>query len=140
MSTTKPRIRVSGSRNGSWRSWAMSRRTLTFGSRKAWVRHGGRIPTSSASSSEKSSSVNVARPHPACCISRISRVCSLRWLIVSDRMTSSVTTPPALRSTCTSPICRPNSANTSSRESMHVSTTVCSAGGTARPSALAFAR
>ena len=98
------------------------------------------MPTSFASSSENSSSVKVPRPQPACCMSRISRVCSLRWLIVSERITSSVTTPPALRSTCTSPICSPNSANTSIRESMQVSTTVCSAGGTARPSAFALAR
>ena len=140
MSTTKPRTRVPGSRNGSRRSCFMSRRTLTTGSRNACVRHDGRIPTSVASSSVKSSSVKVPNPQPACCISRISRVCSLRWLIVNDRITSSVTTPPAFRRTCTSPISSPNRAKTSRRESMQVNTTVCSAGGTARPSAFALAR
>jgi hypothetical protein len=43
--TTKPRTgyRATGT---VWRSCAMSRRTITKRSRKAWVRHGGRIPTS----------------------------------------------------------------------------------------------
>ena len=60
--------------------------------------------------------------------------------MASERMTSSVTTPPALRSVCTSPSFSPNSANTSMRESMQVSSAVLSAGGTATPSALALAR
>ncbi len=103
------------------------------------MRHGGRMPTSSASSSENSSSVKVASPQPVCWTSSTSRVPSLRWLMVSERTTSSVTTPPALRSTCTSPMARPNSANTSIRESMQVTTAVCSDGATAAPSALAAA-
>src|SRR5690606_8167087 len=127
-------------RNGSWRSWTMSRRTLSAGSRNACVRHDGRIPVSAASSSQNSSSVNVARPQPLCWTSSTSRVPSLRWLIVSERITSSVTTPPALRSTWVSPMSIPNRANTSIRESMHVTTAVRNDGGTASPSALAAAR
>ena len=123
MSSTKPRTRVSGSRNGSWRSWAMSRRTLCAGSRKACVRHGGRMPTSCGQllgelvvgERAQPAARRAGRAAPRGC-------CSLRWLIVSERITSSVTTPPALRSTCTSPSFSPNSVNTSMRESMQVST------------------
>src|SRR5215211_527492 len=50
----------------------------------------------------------------------------------SDRMTSSVMTPPALRSTCASPYCSPSAANTSSRESMHVTTAIRRRGWTSR--------
>ena len=47
----------------------------------------------------------------------------------SDRMTSSVMTPPALRSTCASPSSSPSAANTSSRESMHVTTRAAAVAG-----------
>ncbi len=44
------------------------------------------------------------------------------WLIVSDRSTSSVTSPPALRSTCASPGASPSSAYTSILASMQATT------------------
>ena len=53
-------------------------------------------------------------------ISITSRVPSRRCEIASERITSSVTTPPALRSTCASPSPSPSAAKTSSRESMQV--------------------
>ena len=40
----------------------------------------------------------------------ISRVPSSRWLIASERISSSVTTPPALRMTCASPSCQAEDA------------------------------
>src|ERR1700712_5448277 len=48
----------------------------------------------------------------------ISSVPSLRCETDSERIMSSVTTPPALRSTCASPCRRPSAPKTSRRESM----------------------
>src|SRR5690606_20837759 len=52
--------------------------------------------------------------------------------ITSERITSSVTTPPALRITCASPSTRPSSTPVSSRASMHATTAMCRAGGIGR--------
>src|SRR5829696_1564779 len=66
-------------------------------------------------------------------MTRISRVPSRRWDRTSDRTTSSVTSPPALRSTCACPNRRPSAGSTSILASMHVSTTRRRSGGAARP-------
>ena len=44
-------------------------------------------------------------------------------LMMSDRTTSSVTSPPALRRMCASPVRRPSASLTSSRASMQATTT-----------------
>ena len=54
---------------------------------------------------------------------------SSRWLIASERISSSVTTPPALRMTCASPSARPRIRYTSSRASMQATTATCLLGG-----------
>src|SRR3712207_7400613 len=69
-------------------------------------------------------------------MSMTSRVPSRRWDTASERIMSSVITPPAVRSTCASPCSRPSAANTSRRESMQVTmasrrlgrTSMCRAG------------
>ena len=77
--------------------------------------------------------MKVSIPHSVWWITMISRVPSLRWEIASERMTSSVTTPPALRMMCASPFLRPSRAKMSMRESMQVTTATCLAGGVGRP-------
>ena len=57
-------------------------------------------------------------PHWVWWISMIAVVPSLRCEISSERITSSVTIPPALRIRCASPWLRPSSANRSIRASM----------------------
>src|SRR5689334_23150628 len=59
----------------------------------------------------------------------ISLVPSSRWLIASERISSSVTTPPALRMTCASPSFNPSIRYTSMRASMHATTATCLLGG-----------
>ena len=49
-------------------------------------------------------------------------VASSRWLMASERITSSVTTPPALRMMCAWPSSRPRRAKILIRESMHATT------------------
>ena len=83
-------------------------------------REGGATPVASCSSARKPSSVSVCMPQSVWWISITSRVPSRRWETASERITSSVMTPPALRSTCASPSPRPSAAKTSSRESMQV--------------------
>jgi hypothetical protein len=87
--------------------------------------HGGLIPVSASIAPLNSSSVVFARPQSVWWIKMISLVPSSRWLIDSDLIMSSVITPPALRITCASPLPRPSSAPTSSRESMQATTTTC---------------
>ena len=65
-------------------------------------------------------------------ISITSRVPSRRWETASERITSSVMTPPALRRTCASPSPRPSAAKTSSRESMQVTIASLRLGRTSR--------
>ena len=57
-----------------------------------------------------------------------------RWGIVGggERIVSSVTMPPALRSTCASPLAIPSAAVRSIRASMHVTTAIDRPGGPAR--------
>jgi hypothetical protein len=87
--------------------------------------HGGLIPVSASMAPLNSSSVVFAMPQSVWWIRMISVVPSSRWLIDSDLIMSSVITPPALRSTCASPLPRPSSSATSSRESMQATTTTC---------------
>ncbi|CNH07042.1 Uncharacterised protein [Mycobacterium tuberculosis] len=65
------------------------------------------MPVSSWMSRLKASSVKVSIPQSLWWIRMISRVPSRRWLMASERITSSVITPPALRMTCASPSLRP---------------------------------
>ena len=70
----------------------------------------GLRPVSSWIDALNSSSVNVSIPQSVWWISTISFVPSSRWLIASERISSSVTTPPALRITCDSPSSSPRTA------------------------------
>jgi hypothetical protein len=58
----------------------------------------------------------------------ISRVPSSRWLMASERMASSVTTPPALRIACASPLFKPSIPYTFSLASMQATTAMWLAG------------
>jgi hypothetical protein len=62
-----------------------------------------------------------------------SLVPSLRWLIASDLITSSVIMPPALRSRCASASAMPSADRTRNRVSMQVTTATCLDGRTSRP-------
>ena len=62
----------------------------------------------------------------------ISSVPSSRWEIASERIASSVTTPPALRITWASPSERPSAPYTLSRASMQATMAVLRAGGSGR--------
>ncbi|CKS47040.1 Uncharacterised protein [Mycobacterium tuberculosis] len=66
------------------------------------------MPVSSWMARLKSSSVKVSIPQSVWCSRMISRVPSSRWLMASERITSSVTTHPALRMTCASPSLMPS--------------------------------
>ena len=77
----------------------------------------------------KSSSVNVSIPQSVWWMRMISRVPSSRWLMVSERISSSVTTPPALRMTWASPSASPRMPYTLSRASMHATTATPLPGG-----------
>ena len=57
-------------------------------------------------------------PHPVWPMTTISSVPSSCWLTISERMTSSVARPPALRMMWASPVRRPSASSTSSRASM----------------------
>jgi hypothetical protein len=65
-------------------------------------------------------------------MSMTSVVFSSRWEMISDLITSSLTTPPALRMTCASPGLSPSSEYTSSRASMQAITATPLAGRGAR--------
>ena len=83
-------------------------RTSSTGSVNASAAHGGRSPVSARIDSLKPSSVKVSMPQSVWWIRMISLVPSSRWLMASERISSSVTTPPALRMTCASPSPRPS--------------------------------
>ncbi len=61
-------------------------------------------------------------PHPVWWMRTTLRVPSARWLMVSERITSSVTTPPALRMVWQSPSSRPSAACRLRRASMQATT------------------
>jgi hypothetical protein len=67
----------------------------------------GACPVSCCRLPAKSSSVKVNIPQSVWWIRMISRVPSSRCEMASERISSSVTTPPALRMTCASPSFRP---------------------------------
>ena len=104
-------------------------RTSSSRSLNASAAHSGLIPVSAWMLALKSSSVNVSIPQSVWWMRMISRVPSSRWLMVSDRISSSVTTPPALRMTCASPSLRPRMPYTLSRASMQATTATPLAGG-----------
>ena len=95
-------------------------RTSASASMKDSIAKAGATPVAAWSSARKPSSVSFCMPQSVWWISITSRVPSLRWEIASERITSSVMTPPALRRMCASPSPRPSAAKTSSRESMQV--------------------
>jgi hypothetical protein len=80
----------------------------------------------------KASSVNVSIPQSVWWMRTISRVPSRRWEIASERISSSVTTPPALRMTCASPSCSPSAPYTFSRASMQARIATFFPGGRGR--------
>jgi hypothetical protein len=90
------------------------------------------MPTSSCSARLNSSSVNVSIPQSVWWMRTISSVPSRRWEIASDRISSSVTTPPALRMMCASPSRKPRMAYGFRRASMHASTASFLAGRSGR--------
>src|SRR5581483_2707819 len=75
---------------------------------------------------------NVSIPQSVWWMRMISVVASSRCEITSERIASSLTTPPALRITCASPSSRPRILCTSSRASMHATTASFLAGGIGR--------
>src|SRR3954453_2212905 len=89
----------------------------------------GFTPVSSWMGRRKSASSNVSIPQSVWWIRMISSVPSRRCEIDSERISSSVTTPPALRMTCASPSASPSSPYGFRRASMHARTATCFAGG-----------
>ena len=87
---------------------AIDWRTSSSRSENASAAHSGLIPTSSWTERLNSSSVKVSIPQSVWWMRMISSVPSSRWEIASERISSSVTTPPALRMTWASPSWRPS--------------------------------
>ena len=87
---------------------AIDWRTSSSRSAKASAAHSGLMPVSSWIWRLKSSSVNVSMPQSVWWMRMISSVPSSRCEIASERISSSVTTPPALRITCASPSWSPS--------------------------------
>jgi hypothetical protein len=79
------------------------------------VGEGTRRPRRLRTGGANSSSVNVCMPHRVWCRNTISSVPRWCWDIASERITSSVTTPPALRITCASPSANPRTRAGSTR-------------------------
>ena len=111
---------------------AIDWRTSSSRSGKASAAHSGLTPVSSWTERLNSSSVNVSMPQSVWWMSTISRVPSRRCEIASERISSSVTTPPALRITCASPSSRPSSPYGFRRASMQARTATPFAGGSGR--------
>jgi hypothetical protein len=87
---------------------ALDCRTSSSRSENDSAAHSGLTPVSSWIERRKASSVNVSIPQSVWWMRMISSVPRRRWEIASERISSSVTTPPALRMTCASPSCRPS--------------------------------
>jgi hypothetical protein len=94
----------------------------TFASRSVndSIANAGATPVACCSSARKPSSVIFCMPQSVWWMTITSRVPSRRWDTASERITSSVITPPALRRTWASPSPRRSIAKTFKRESMHV--------------------
>ena len=90
------------------------------------------MPVSSWSERLNSSSVKVSIPQSVWWMRMISVVPSRRWEIASERISSSVTTPPALRITCASPSSSPSTRVGMRRASMQATTATPLAGGSGR--------
>ena len=110
----------------------MDWRVSANGSVKGSKDQRGLIPTSASSSAVNSSSSTLCSPQSVWCNNTISRVPKDLWERQRDRMTSSVTTPPALRTICASPFDRPRILKISIRESMHATTAKRMLGATAK--------
>ncbi len=106
-SNTKPRTLSVFGMNGEALIRLIDWRTSSSRSGNASAAHSGLMPVSSWIDFLNSSSVKVSMPQSVWWIRMISSVPSRRWLIASERISSSVTTPPALRITCDSPGWRP---------------------------------
>jgi len=106
-SNTKPRTASVWGMNGLVLMRAMDCATSVSRSLNDSGDHDGLMPVSAWMSALNWSSVNVSMPQSVWWIRMISVVPSRRWLMVNDRISSSVTTPPALRMTCASPSFRP---------------------------------
>jgi len=128
-SKTNPRMESLTGMNGLLVIRATDCLTSAAGSSNASAAQGGLIPVSSWIERRKASSEKVSMPQSVWWMRMISRVPSSRWLIASERISSSVTTPPALRITCASPSARPRIAYTFSRASMHATTATWRDGG-----------
>jgi hypothetical protein len=115
---------------------AIDWRTSSSRSGNASAAHSGLIPVSAWIERLKSSSLKVSMPQSVWWIRTISSVPSRRWEIASERISSSVTTPPALRITCASPSPSPRIAWTSSRASMQATTASLRDGGSGRSPAV----
>src|ERR1700683_986489 len=121
----KPRIESLFGMKGLALIRAMDWRTSPSRAGKASRAKDGRVPVSS-------SSWKVSIPQSVWWMRTISLVPSRRCEMVRDRMTSSVTTPPALRMTWASPSASPSTPYGFSRASMQATTAACDAGGSGR--------
>ena len=92
------------------------RRRRTRRAARSAARRRRRAPRANASSEAP------CRPQPSCMTTTISSVPSSRCETLSERIASSVTSPPALRMMCASPRSRPSIGKRSIRVSMHAST------------------
>jgi hypothetical protein len=108
---------------------AIDWRTSSSRSGNASTDHSGFTPMSSWTERLNSSSVNVSMPQSVWWMRMISSVPSRRWEIASERIVSSVTTPPALRMTWASPSFSPSTRVGMRRASMHATTAIFLAGG-----------
>ena len=79
----------------------------------------GDSPAGLGTIARMASSFAPCNPHCVCSMRTISLVPSNCWLTMSERMTSSVTRPPALRMMWASPVRKPSASSTSRRASMH---------------------
>src|SRR3954454_5086708 len=111
---------------------AIDWRTSSSRSGNASGAHVGLMPVASCSERRKSSSLNVSIPQSVWWRSTISSVPSACCEIASERIVSSVTTPPALRITWASPSSSPRTRVGISRASMHATTASLRPGGIGR--------
>src|SRR4051794_38704593 len=111
---------------------ASESRTSTSTSEKACADQPGRWPVSSSSLAANSSSLKVSMPQSVWWSRMISSVPSRFWEIARERIASSVTTPPALRSTWASPSFSPRTRVGIRRASMQARTATCFDGGIPR--------
>ena len=107
-------------------------RTSSSRSPNASAAQCGLMPVSSCTERRNSSSVNVSIPQSVWWMRMISSVPSRRCEIASERISSSVMTPPALRITCASPSSSPSRPYGFRRASMQATTATLRPGGSGR--------